>query len=89
MIMMLVLIYIGGWRDWNIYFRMQQQIKVDENSVFEMIYSLIWRRDQYIKLESSFQFKVPNTILFINRTPSVWYFSGKDNKVLKKQNVDI
>ncbi|CAD8138952.1 unnamed protein product [Paramecium pentaurelia] len=55
------------------------------NGIAESIYHYIWLKDDSL-IKESFQLRLPDTILFKNGMPQVWYFTNQSGEILMKKN---
>ncbi len=54
------------------------------NGIVENIYYYMWYKDDSIK-EESFKVCIPDTIIFKNGMPQVWYFTSSTGEILMKK----
>ncbi|CAD8143110.1 unnamed protein product [Paramecium octaurelia] len=55
------------------------------NGIAESIYHYIWLKDDSL-IKESFQLRLPDTIIFKNGMPQVWYFTNQQGEILMKKN---
>lgn len=62
-------------------------VLLEGDGIVESLFHMIWRKDTDSKQE--LLINLPDTILFRNRQPSIWYFSTKKGIILKKSSKNM
>ncbi|CAK88555.1 unnamed protein product (macronuclear) [Paramecium tetraurelia] len=55
------------------------------NGVAYNIYHFLWFKDESL-LKESFQIRIPDTLIYKNGVPQVWYFTSKEGEIMTKKS---
>lgn len=68
---------------------MVQLIKVlNDTGLLDSFYTLLWTKPENANT-TSYQFKIPNTIIIRDNRPNIWYFSNSKGDIIKKKNENL
>ena len=66
----------------------KHKVQIDEDALYDLLYHILWCKESMYE-EADFRIMLPDTVIFRNGKPYVWYFSNKEGKVLRKKELTL